>query len=262
MSNRIFRNGQNVRTEPFILGDEYAQSPDVREYQVQPSDQVSAEGETSPSDQSEPQSRPDSVSPEEAEAEAEKILASARKEAAEIRERAQQEGFDQGIAAAQEKADRAAEDALLQQTEEFRKEAQAALREIQDTRQKILDQYLRELMEIAVNVAEKVVHVSLSSSGEVMKRMISAEVEKRRKTAWMKIYIDRKDYDLMVEADADVAEELSRVSDNIKFVVMDHQKPGTCIIETPEEITDISVDTQMNNIRSRLGSVSFEDADV
>ncbi len=121
----------------------------------------------------------------------------------------------------------------------------------------VIDKYLNELKDIAIAVAEKVIHVSLASSGEVIKRMITNEVEKRKKTAWMKIYIDQQDYDMLVQCDGDVATDLARISDNIRFVVVDNEKAGHTIIETPEEITDISVDTQMTNLKEKLSTVQI-----
>ena len=63
------------------------------------------------------------------------------------------------------------------------------------------------------------------------------------------------DYDMMMAADADVLEELSHLSDNIKFIVMDKEEDGSCIIEMPEEIVDISVNTQIENIRDILENI-------
>jgi flagellar assembly protein FliH len=54
-----------------------------------------------------------------------------------------------------------------------------------------------------------------------------------------------------------VVSELAKLSDNIKFVVMDKESSGNCIIEMPDEIVDISVDTQMDNIREILGNIRF-----
>ncbi len=104
-------------------------------------------------------------------------------------------------------------------------------------------------------IGEKVIHISLKSSGEVIKQMIVAATEKLKKTAWVKIYIDKYDYDMMMAADADVLEELSHLSDNIKFIVMDKEEDGSCIIEMPEEIVDISVNTQIENIRDILENI-------
>lgn len=62
---------------------------------------------------------------------------------------------------------------------------------------------------------------------------------------------------MMAKADADLVSELSRLSDNIKFIVMEKENNGDCIIETPEEIIDISVDTQMENIKEIVQNVRF-----
>ena len=78
--------------------------------------------------------------------------------------------------------------------------------------------------------------------------MIEAETEKLQKTDWVKIYMEKEDYETMVQADGHLAEKLSRLSDNVKFIVMEDGKCGSCIIEMPDGIIDMSVDTQLENI--------------
>ena len=45
---------------------------------------------------------------------------------------------------------------------------------------------------------------------------------------------------------------LGALSQHIKLIPMGDGEDGTCIIETPEEIIDASVSTQMSNIRDLL----------
>ena len=45
---------------------------------------------------------------------------------------------------------------------------------------------------------------------------------------------------------------LGALSQHIKVVPMEDDESGTCIVETPEEIVDASVSTQMSNIRDVL----------
>ena len=137
----------------------------------------------------------------------------------------------------------------------FRTDIKNALQSVETAKENCIRNYLDELKDCAVAVAEKVVHVSLKSSGEVIKQMIISATEKLKKTAWVKIYIDKYDYDMMMEADADVIDELSRISDNVKFIVMDKETSGSCIIEMPEEIVDVSVNTQLENIKDILENV-------
>ena len=187
--------------------------------------------------------------------EAERILNEAREEAERIRETAKQEGFREGL-------DRGHEEGLTectaryeQEIKKFHADAQQALATVEETKDRIIGDYIGELRDIAVNVAEKVIHVSLQSSGRVIEKMISEEAESHRKTDWLKIYIDKEDYNLLAKTDADMAEELSRITDNIRFVVMDGEKEGYLVMESPEEIVDMSVETQMKNIRDKLRGV-------
>ncbi|WP_306560435.1 FliH/SctL family protein [Enterocloster bolteae] len=167
------------------------------------------------------------------------------------------EGFEAGYKSGTEQAAMEQADFFRRQEEEFRRDMEQAMASIDQAKEKSLRNYLEELKDCSVAIAEKVIHISLRSSGEVIKRMLVAETEKLRKTAWVKIYMEKTDYDMMAEADADVVSELAKLSDNIKFVVMDKESSGNCIIEMPDEIVDISVDTQMDNIREILGNIRF-----
>lgn len=139
----------------------------------------------------------------------------------------------------------------------FREEMKRALSSVEAAKEQCLHRYLDELKDCAVAVGEKVIHISLKSSGEVIKQMIISATEKLKKTAWVKIYIDKFDYDMMMEADTGILDQLSHLSDNIKFIVMDKEDRGNCIIEMPEEIVDVSVNTQIENIKDILGNVGI-----
>lgn len=188
-------------------------------------------------------------------AEAKKILEDARAEAEKIRQEAREQGYQEGLDKGHEEGLNECSAAYADEIRRFHEETQKALTEVSETKEKIIGDYIGELRDIAVNVAEKVIHVSLKSSGKVIEKMISEEAENHKKTDWIKVYIDREDYDLLVKADADMARELSRITDNIRFVVMDGEKEGYLVMESPEEIVDMSVDTQMNNIREKLRGV-------
>lgn len=204
------------------------------------------------------------------EAEAERLLEEAREEAARIikeaeaeaeqrKQEAFEEGRKEGYAAGyedgKEQADRELRGALEGHLLKFQADVKKALQSVEQAKERCVHTYLEELKDCAVAVGEKVIHISLRSSGEVIKQMIIAATEKLKKTAWVKIYIDKYDYDMMMKADAGVIEELSHLSDNIKFIVMDKEERGSCIVEMPEEIVDVSVNTQIENIREILENV-------
>jgi len=187
------------------------------------------------------------------------ILKEAREQAEQLKREALQEGYQEGYEKGfQESMDKVKEEqgrVLKSTLQEFRTDMEQALASVEEAKKKCLRQYLDELKDCAVAVAEKVIHISLQSSGQIIKRMILAETERLDKVAWVKIYMEKTDYEMMIQTDADIISELSRLSDNIKFIVMEKEQSGNCIIEMPEEIIDIGVDTQMENIKEILGSV-------
>ena len=107
-----------------------------------------------------------------------------------------------------------------------------------------------ELMAMSVAVAEKVIHVSLKSSEEIIKRMIITATEKLKRRQWVQIYVADCDVKGVAQSDPSLAAALSSLSDHIKIVPMKDAEPGTCIVEMPDEIIDASASTQLENIRS------------
>lgn len=185
-------------------------------------------------------------------AEMEEKIEEQKKEAA---EQGYEEGYARGLEEGRQKAVEEYGAQLREQLAGFQKDMERALKSAGEAKEKSLNKYLDELKDCAIAVGEKVIHISLKSSGDVIKRMILAETEKLKKTAWVKIYMERTDYETMMKGDADMISELSRLSDNVKFVVMNKDKSGRCIIEMPDQVVDVSVDTQLENIREVLENV-------
>ena len=128
------------------------------------------------------------------------------------------------------------------------------LKEAEKAKQRMLEEHLQDLKEIALAIGEKIVRISLRTNSDVVERMILASTEKLKKSAWAKIYIDDAQDSKRIQTDAKFLQELSYLSDHIKIVMMDGMEPGTCIIERPDEIIDISVGTQLENIREIMNN--------
>lgn len=196
---------------------------------------------------------------EEARTEAEELLARAKEQAEKeydaAREAGYGAGYESGYQEGLSKALEAGKKELEEQLKAFDQDIRKAFKSVEKAKERCIHEYLEELKECAIAVGEKVIRISLRSSGEVIKQMIVSATEKLKKTAWVKIYINKCDYELMMEADSDLVDELSHLSDNIKFIVMDKEDSGNCIIEMPEEIVDVSVNTQIENIKDILENV-------
>ena len=188
--------------------------------------------------------------------EAQQILDQARETAmreqeeirAGARDEGYREGYAQGIAKAMDDSvrDREATAARLE------KEVQSFLEKASLAREEMLLQSRDELLELCLSIAEKVVRVSLKSSSEVIVRMIQTATERMKRQEWVHIYISGCDARQLAQISPALTPTLGALSQHIKVVPMGDDESGTCIVETPEEIVDASVSTQMSNIRDVL----------
>ena len=185
--------------------------------------------------------------------EAEELLVRAREQAVqeqeEIRAGARDEGYRDGYAQGTAKAmedavrDREATAARLE------KEVQAFLEKASLAREEMILQSRDELVELCLAVAEKVVRVSLKSSSEVVVRMIQTATERMKRQEWVHIYISGCDVRQLSKISPALTTTLGALSQHIKIIPMGDGEDGTCIVETPEEIVDASISTQMSNVR-------------
>lgn len=185
--------------------------------------------------------------------EAQEILDQARERALqeqeEIRAGARDEGYREGYAQGTAKAmsdavrDREATAARLE------KEVQAFLEKASLAREEMILQSRDELVELCLSIAEKVVRVSLKSSSEVIVRMIQTATERMKRQEWVHIYISGCDARQLAKISPALTTTLGALSQHIKIIPMGDGEDGTCIVETPEEIVDASVSTQMSNVR-------------
>ena len=191
-----------------------------------------------------------------AQEDAELILDQARERAVQecdaIRAGARDEGYREGYAQGTAKAledsirDREATAARLE------KNVQRFLEKASIAREEMLAQTQHELLDLCIAIAEKIVRVSLRSSSEVIIRMIQSATERMKRQEWVHIYISGCDTRGMAQISPALTAALSSLSQHIKIVPMGDDEGGTCIVETPEEIVDASVSTQLSNIRDVL----------
>lgn len=189
-----------------------------------------------------------------AQAKAEYIIEQAKQaaeaEVARIHQQASEEGYNQGYAEGQRIGREEASAAMNKAAQESVEAVQRFLIQANSVRDEKIDKLSGELLDVAVTVAEKVIHVSLKSSEEIIKRMIVAATEKLKRREWVQIYVADCDVKGVAQSDPSLSAALSSLSDHIKIVPMRDAESGTCIVEMPDEIIDASASTQLENIRS------------
>ena len=188
--------------------------------------------------------------------EAERILedarASAKAEQESIRIGARDEGYREGYAHGIAKAMDDAERDREAMAARMEKDVQEYLEKADMAREELIGQTQDELLDLCIAVAEKVVRVSLKSSSEVIVRMIQTATERLKRQEWVHIYISGCDTKGVAKISPALTTALGALSQHIKIIPMGDDEGGTCIVETPEEIIDASVSTQMSNIRDLL----------
>lgn len=192
---------------------------------------------------------------------AQTILLKARSEAISIREKAYEEGYikgmEKGCKDGEEKAYKEQKEALSSEYEAVLQTTADYVRDLENAKEKVLEKYMDDLKNIALAIGEKIVQTSLKSSENVVKNMVLAATERLKRSAWAKIYVAETgegEREMDIQGDADFLEALSHISDNVKVIVMGDVPPGTCIIELPQEVIDISVPTQLENIKEIINN--------
>ncbi|HCR83120.1 hypothetical protein [Muricomes intestini] len=191
-------------------------------------------------------------------AQAKSILDAAKKEAEDIKTEAYQTGFSAGNEEGyRQGAGQARKVYNLRFEAEFKalqKQLAEDIKEVENAKEKLLEQYIDDLKNIALAIGEKIVQTSLKSSSEVVERMILSATGRLKKSAWAKIYIGKGQETIDVRGDVKFLQELSKLSDNVKIIMLEEEDAGTCIVELPDEVIDMSVKTQLENIKEILNN--------
>ena len=171
----------------------------------------------------------------------------AEQEAEQVRQQAQSEGYRQGYAEGLRQAGVEGQAELQKQREQQAEELQAFLEKATAAR--------GELCELSLAIAEKVIHVSLNSSSEVVARMIQVATEKLKRREWVHIYVGGCAAKEVSAITPELMTALAGLSDHIKIIPLSDDEAGTCIIEMPDEIIDASASTQLKNIRDLIHEI-------
>ena len=194
--------------------------------------------------------------------EADRILAEAEKKAEELysesKEDGYKEGHEQGVSAGKEAGTKQALSESKYRYEQFFSAIDLACGKIDVMKQELLEQHIDGMAELALAISEKVVCVSLESSGDVIKRMILSAVARSEEKQWAKVTISAKDARLMAEDGINIREELDSVSDKIELIIIDDAERGTCLVEFPEQAMDASAAAQLANIKDMIHGADDE----
>ena len=125
--------------------------------------------------------------------EAQELLEESRRQAAQEAEealaQAKEEGFRQGYADGMSKAQIEGRAAMEEQLHQQELQIKQFLEEASQAREDLMEQTQSELCDLSVAVAEKIIHVSLKSSREVILKMIQMATDRLKRREWVHIYV-------------------------------------------------------------------------
>ena len=176
----------------------------------------------------------------------------AEEQAQRLREEAREEGYRQGYTDGMTKAQIESQAKLEEQRQQQAEEVKNFLNQATQAKEDLLAQTQDELCDLSIAVAEKVIHISLKSSREVILRMVQMATERLRRREWVRIYIGGCDSRELAQISPELTASLAGLSDHIKLIPMADDESGTCIIEMPDEIIDASASTQLDNLKDIL----------
>ena len=203
-----------------------------------------------------------------------KILADARRQAEQIktsarisveqeldvlREQARQEGYRDGFSKGMSDAAEQGKKEREQQVQAQEERLAAFLEKASQQQDDLLERSKDDMRDLAIAVAEKIVRVSLRSSGAVIAKMIQGATEKLKRREWVHIYVAGCDAPGLAKVTARLTPALSALSDHIRIVPLTDEEAGTCIVEMPDTIIDASVSTQLSNIKTLLADIPADD---
>lgn len=186
---------------------------------------------------------------------ADEIIKQAQQDAEEVKINAFTQASEDGYHDGYQKAYEEHKAKMDEETALFLIQVRDIIQAYEEEKELLISQNIEELKELAITVAEKVIQVSLKTSGEIIKKMIVTATNKMKYKEWAKIYISKRDSSLIVQSNADLLDAISHLSEHIKIIVMEDSAPGTCIIELPDQIIDASASTQIENIRGIMKGV-------
>ncbi len=182
---------------------------------------------------------------EKAKADAEQILNDARAQGVQMAEEARNNGYLEGFSRGYEEA-----------TQEFHKQYDPLMVKIADVLDRLSDyeaRLLREqeeyLVELAMTVAKKVIGQTLKTTPAAVVELLREAVEKAKGEKSIKVTLSPDLVPLHTKADEQVRKLLAETGAEVTLVTDEGLEPGSAFVETPKGMVDISIHTQLNNLK-------------
>ena len=183
-----------------------------------------------------------------ANAEAESLLEKARASASERFEAARIEGYARGEAEAMEAGARKTDEEIADLLQRERDAFAALIAEMNARRETMFSSMERHVLQLSLAIAEKIIGKAIDDDDTVFVGMVKSAIEQVKSVGRVTVHVGQEDYQKYYAAGS-FSMELFDESVRISVVEDPSLARGGCVVETPDEMIDASIRTQISLIR-------------
>lgn len=190
---------------------------------------------------------------------AEEILAQTAVESqnlkSEAMEKGRQEGYDAGFASGLEAGKEQVRQDMSDELSRSAQQASQLLAHAQQDGHEMILNAKQQILELAVEVARKILANELEENSAAVLSMVRAALEKVRDQQEVSVRVHSVDYEFIMKSRHDLQALIGR--EQPILVQADNSVPqGNCLIDTTSGTVDARIDTQLDSIRKALQEVS------
>ena len=171
------------------------------------------------------------------------LVAIAREQAERIADQARESGHEEGYRLGIEQAHR--------ETAELLAFAERAVREVAETRARMIDESETELVQLAIQVAEKVLQAKLGLEPERVADVLRGSLRKAYVRDRLQVVCNPADLALITSASEELETQVGRLKD-LELVGDRRITRGGVIVRTPGGDVDATLESQLDRLRDAM----------
>lgn len=176
------------------------------------------------------------------------LLEQARRDAEEIRDQAQREGFQHGVREKAGEIGRCIQDVV------------SCINELREEHRRFTDTYAGELKNFAAEIAQQVLLEKIETDEMTLVKLVRQAVHSIRDADWISVEVSERLPGLVRHLETEFAKKETET----RLEVSGEDLPvDSCILQTPEGVIDASVSTQIENLKQLFADMDrmSEDGD-
>ncbi|WP_026508770.1 FliH/SctL family protein [Butyrivibrio sp. MC2013] len=188
---------------------------------------------------------------DDAQTQANSIVADARAEAEKIRKKAQEEGrkqgFDQGLNEGLAEAEKKSAQLLKAQQDNLTAEYERMLMTIEP-----------EMVETLTKIYEHVFNISFREDKDIILHLLQTSLSRIEPSGGLIVHVSPDDYDMIFDAKNDLMQNVTNPDINMELVEDPTLHENECIIETDGGIFDCSVGVELEELSRKIRLLSYD----